>query len=267
MNRTKNESKVNVDVTLYDIIQNWMTQPWNGKCYLNIAEQLWELLEAADLIEGLFGMSATLLESCILDAMEGLNKGILDEKQAVERLADLLDNSDFTTGARVIEMRVGANPDIKITNIDHLQEEDRAMDFRIPRWWKRSVRSYWLLIGVVPFVSMLMVYVMLANLGTFLPSHILAYVAITPLGYASSYYIRTIPSRRLWRAIAILMGSCFIGLWFIMLPLLLIFGPLIRFAPWWPWWLGMLVFFIGPLVLGGFIGDWIGRRNDYRPYM
>ncbi|MHA2208371.1 MAG: hypothetical protein ACXABV_04310 [Candidatus Thorarchaeota archaeon] len=264
MNRTKTESKGDVKNTLHDIIQDWAKQPWDGDLYLNVAEQLWDSLEAVDLVEGPFGTSATLLESCILDAKEGLNAGNLDEEQAVEQLMDLLENDDFTTGARIIEVRVGGNPDIKITNMDRLQEESQTMDFRIPRWWKHSVRSYWLLIGVVPFVAMLIVYIVLVSLGIWLPSSIFAYVAITPPFIASAYYIRTVRSRRLWRGIFIGVGSCFIGCWFIMLPIAFIFGPLIRLAP---WWLGVPVFFGGSLTLGGFIGDWLGKRRDYRPYM
>ncbi len=264
MNRTKSESKDDVENTLHDIIQNWTSQPWNGDYYLTIAEQLWNSLEAANLVEGPFGMSATLLESCIHDMQEGLNAGDLDEEQAVERLADLLDNSDFTTGARVIEVRVGANPDIKITNLGQLHEESQAMDFRIPRWWKRSVRSYWLLIGVVPFVAMLIVYIILVGSGIGVPSQILAYVIITPPLIASAYYIRTVRSRRIWRGIYIGVGSCFIGLWFIMLPLALLFGPLILVLP---FWLRLPFLMIVSMVPGGFIGDWLGKRRDYRPYM
>ncbi|MFQ5831306.1 MAG: hypothetical protein ACE5H4_01210 [Candidatus Thorarchaeota archaeon] len=264
MNRTKRESENDVEDTLHNIIQDWVNQPWNGDRYLNIAEQLWDSLEAADLFDGPFGTSATLLQSCIFNATEGLNVGSLDEEQAVKRLADLLGNTDFAEGTRVIEVRPRANPDIKIANMDQLKEENQTMDFRIPFWWKRSVRSYWLLIGVVPFVAMLIVYIMLVNLELLLASNTLAYVVVTPLGFASAYYIRTVPSRRIWRAIFILMGSCFIGIWFIALPLALLIGP--RFSVM-PWWLRMPWLLIVSMVSGGLIGDWLGRRNDYRPCM
>lgn len=264
MNRAKTESKGIVKNTLHDIIQDWVSIPWNGERYLNIAEQLWDSLEAAGLAEGPFGMSATILESCIRDALEGLNAGNLNEEQALERLADLLGNNDFTTGARVIEVRIGAKPDIKITNMDKLHEEDRVMDFRIPRWWKHSVRSYWLLIGVVPFVAMLMAYILLVYLGIWMPSHLLVYIVITPPFLASSYYIRTVRSRRLWRGLFIAVGSCFIGFWFIAIPLTLLIGERWSLMPFWlrlPW---LLIVSLGT---GGFIGDWLGRRRDYRPYL
>jgi len=263
MSRRETESINGTIRTLHDIIQDWANQPWAGDRYLSIAAQLWDSLEVNDLIEGPFGVSVTLLESCILDANEGLKAGELDEEQAVEQLTDLLFNEDFAVGARIIEVGMGANPDHRITNVDQLHEESRTLDFRIPRWWKRSVRSYWLFIGGVSFVSMIIFYGLMINLGLRLPINLLLAIAIGVPMFAGAYALRRSQSVNAFKWMWTLFGAFSIGFFVIFAPLILLLGHQLYMilGVWFVW-----ATLIPSMILGAFIGERWGRRRGYRPY-
>ncbi len=241
--------------TLYEMVTAWAEQPWDGVLYKRIAEYLWNSINELNFMEGPYGMSVTLLESCIVDSVEGLD--------AVDNLKNLLENDDFVKGAKIIEVYTKANPVCRISNTGHLLNLSRSIDYRKPEWWTRSVRSYWLSMGGVSVVSMIIIYGFMINLGLMQLNFLILSILVGIPMYAVSYYLRTIPSRRLWRGIAIGMGACFIGLWFIFLPLVFLLSSLFVTLP---WWLGMWIFPLS-MVLGGLIGDWIGKRNDYMPYM
>ncbi len=250
--------------TLYGLIKEWINQPWGGTRNIRICEELWNSIEAYELIEGPFGDSVTLLESCIVDSNEALEAGLLSEEQALDNLKCLLENDDFVLGARIIEVSVESNPVCRISNIDSLLQKDWPIGPQKPQWWKRSVRSFWFFVGVVSFTIMIIISIAMINLGILPPIQLFLAVAIGIPMYAMSYYFRTIATKRMWRVIFILIGSCFIGFWFILVPSVYLFAPVIRLIP---WWIGMPLLTIPPLVLGAFIGDWIGKRRDYRPYM
>ncbi len=111
-----------------------------------------------NLIEGPFGDSITLLESCIVDSNEAIEAGLLNEKQALDSLKDLLENDDFVKGARIIDVSIETNPVCRISNIDSLLQKDWPIGPQKPLWWKRSVRSFWLSVGVVSFAIMAIFY-------------------------------------------------------------------------------------------------------------
>ena len=249
--------------TLYEMVTAWVEGPWDGVQYQRIAEDLWNSIDDLNLIDGPYGMSITLLESCIIDSTEGIDGGLFQAEQAVSNLKILLENDDFVEGAKIIEVCVKTNPVCRISNADHLINMSRPINYLKPEWWSRSVRSYWLSMGGVSVVSMIIIYGLMINLGLMQLNFLILSILVGIPMYAFSYYLRTIPSRRLWRGIAIGMGACFIGLWFIFLPLVFLLSSLFVTLP---WWLGMWVLPLS-MVLGGFIGDWIGKRNDYMPYM
>ncbi|OLS20428.1 MAG: hypothetical protein ThorAB25_28310 [Candidatus Thorarchaeota archaeon AB_25] len=250
--------------TLYEMATAWAEQPWDGVQYKRIAEELWDSIDDLNLIEGPFGDSITLLESCIVDSNEAIEAGLLGEKQALDSLRELLENDDFFVGARIIEVSVETNPVCRISNIDILLQKDWPIGPQKPQWWKRSVRSFWLSVGVVSFATMVIIYSILISLGILPPIHLFLGVAVGIPMYALSYYFRTVATKRTWRVVFILLGSCFIGFWFILAPLTILLSYLSISLP---WWLGWPLPMILSLVVGAFIGDWLGKRRDYRPYM
>ncbi|MFW9892148.1 MAG: hypothetical protein ACFFFO_08100 [Candidatus Thorarchaeota archaeon] len=250
--------------SLYEMVKEWTEQRWEAVRYNRISDALWNSLEACGLIEGPFGDSVTLLESCIVDSNEALEAGLLSENQALDNLKELLENDDFALGAQIIEVTVDTNPVCRISNIDKLLQENRPIGPQKPQWWKRSVRSFWFSVGVFSFATMAIIYVIMINLGILPSTQFLYAIAIGIPMYAMGYYFRTVATKRMWRAVFIMLGAGGIGFWCLALPIVLLLGPYIRLIP---FGLGMPLTFIPTVVMGAFMGDWIGNRRDYRPYM
>ena len=87
-------------------------------------------------------------------------------------------------------------------------------------------------------------------------------VALTFVCIGIAYYIRVRPSMKVNRAIYILLGISPIGfaLWIVY--------AISGFGRWitdtfgvWP---SLIIGFTVPLIIGAFIGDWIGKRRNYR---
>ncbi len=250
--------------TLYEMVNEWTVQPWDGTRYSHIAEQLWDSIEACELIDGPFGMTMTLLESCVVDSVDGVNGGILDKAQAVASLTTLLQNDDFARGAKIIEVSVETNPVCRISNIDSLLKKIWPIGPQKPQWWKRSVRSFWLSVGVVSYATMIIIYIAMIDLGILPPVQLFLGVAVGIPMYAMSYYFRTLATKNMMRAVFIMLGAGGIGLWCLIVPSVFLFAPFFRSIP---WWIGMPLLTIPSVVIGAIIGDWIGKRRDYRPYM
>ncbi len=246
------------------MVTEWTVQPWDGSRYSHIAEQLWDSVEACGLIEGQFGMTITMLESCIGDSVEGIYAGLLDKNQAIASLTKLLQNDDFVRGAKVIEVSVETNPVCRISNIDSLLKENWPRGTQKAQWWKRSVWSFWFFMGVVSFVIMIVFYVIVIGYGILPPAQLFLAIAIGIPMYAVSYYLRTVATERMWRAVFIMLGAGGIGFWCLIIPLGFFLAPLFRLIP---WWAGMPLLTIPSVVIGGFTGDCIGKKRDYRPYM
>lgn len=136
-------------------------------------------------------------------------------------------------------------------------------DYRKPRWWKRSVRSYWFILVLLPFAVILAVLGALFLQGTTTFTELLTYAVITSVLIATAYYVRKINSLNVWRAIWILLGVGVIGL-LIMVPLkILLVDTLGAVLGWLPSFL--LCYGIAVLV-GALLGDYIGKRRGYRPW-
>ena len=246
-------------LTLYEMVTAWAEQSWDGVQYSHIAEHLWDSVEACGLIEGPFGDSMTLLESCIVDSNEAIEADLLSEKQAIDSLKELLENNDFVEGAKIIEVSVDTNPVCRILNIDSLLQKDWPIGPQKPQWWKRSVRSFWLFMGVVSFAIMVILYVTMIGFGILPPIQLVLAIVVGVPMYAMSYYLRKIATKRMWR-----VGFIYLGAWFLVVPTVILLGSNgLQLIPFWL----RLPFLCIPIVIGAFIGDWIGKRRDYRPYM
>ena len=135
-------------------------------------------------------------------------------------------------------------------------------DYRKPRWWKRSVRSYWLIFVLLPFAVILSVLGALFLQGTAALAEIAKYIIVTSVFTAFAYYIRWKNSLKVWRTIWILLGACGIGT-VIMAVIMGVFGKTLIFylGP----GLSLLLVFVTAIVVGALLGDYIGKRRDYRP--
>lgn len=126
-----------------------------------------------------------------------------------------------------------------------------------PRWWK----PLWIAVLLMTIASGVVGYFLLH-----VPlERMVSGVALTFLFMGIGYYIRIKPSMKVNRAIYVTLGAC--GIWVIVffgggllllstgwLPLTTYLGP----------WVTFIIFFIFPYIIGAFIGDWIGRRRNYR---
>jgi hypothetical protein len=139
----------------------------------------------------------------------------------------------------------------------------RLDDYRKPRWWKRSVRSYWLIFVLLPFVAILIVLGALFLQGVTALAEILKYVIITSVAIAFAYYIRKTNSLKVWRTVWVLLGACGIGT-LIAGVMLGVFGKtLILYLGPGP---SLLLTFVTAITVGALLGDYIGKRRDYRPW-
>ncbi|MHA1638248.1 MAG: hypothetical protein ACTSUB_09570, partial [Candidatus Thorarchaeota archaeon] len=146
-----------------------------------------------------------------------------------------------------------------ILNIDSLLQKDWPIGPQKPQWWKRSVRSFWLFMGVVSFAIMVILYVTMIGFGILPPIQLVLAIVVGVPMYAMSYYLRKIATKRMWRIVFIYLGA-----WCLVVPTVLLLGSnILRLIP---FWLRLPLLSI-LIVIGAFIGDWIGKRRDYRPYM
>jgi hypothetical protein len=252
--------------TLYQMVTSWAEQPWNGAQYRRISEELWDSIDAANLMKGPYGMSVTLLESCIVDSTEALQAGHLTEEQAVDGLKKLLENDDFVVGARVIEACVETNPVCRISNIDRLQQQSQS---REPLRWTRRMK-----IGfVVSLVTTLGVYIVMIGLQLWESIRSLSWLVIGFTSWIMLYYLIKQNSSTFYRVMWPLGLACIFAMgWFILvIPL----GPIIisvfppspdisyRFFAVFVFWIGLG----SCMVIGGILGNRLGKKRNYRPYM
>jgi len=138
----------------------------------------------------------------------------------------------------------------------------RLNDYRKPGWWKRSIRSYWLIFALVPFVVVLIVYGALFLQGIATLTELLTYAVVTSVLITVAYHIRKLSSPNVWRIVWILVGVGVIGFpTSVALAFLLVntLGSAIGSIP-----LLLLSFGIA-VVVGAFLGDRLGKRRDYQP--
>ncbi len=251
--------------TLYEMIRTWIGQPWDGVQYKCIAGELWDSIDDLNLMEGPYGVSVTLLESCIVDSTEALQAGQLTEEQAVDGLKKLLENDDFIVGARVIEVCVNTNPVCRISNADRLLQQSQS---REPLRWTRgmTIRS------VVSIVAILGFYIVMIGLQLWESIRLLSLILCFSMSGIWLYYVYKANSPISWRAHWILGHAGIFGMgMFILYVVLLwpIFGTVFpppsdissRFFS-----LLVMAIVIGScMIIGGIRGNRLGKKQNYRP--
>ena len=253
--------------TLYDMVTAWAEQPWDGTQYIRITEELWNSIDVSDLMEGPYGDSVTLLESCIDDSKEALQAGQLTEEQAVDGLKKLLENDDFIMGAKIIEVYIKTNPVCRISNIDRLLQQSQ---FREPLRWTRGMK----IASVVSLVTILGFYFVMISLQLWEPIRLLSLLVTTSVSSIFFYYLYKLNPPRLWRAIWVSGHAGIFGMGIIILfvpflgPILLSVFPFshdisYRFFVVLVFWIVL----VSSMVIGGILGDRLGKKRNYRPYM
>jgi hypothetical protein len=139
----------------------------------------------------------------------------------------------------------------------------RLDDYRKPRWWKRSVRSYWFIFVLLPFAVISAVLGALFLQGVTALAEILKYVIITSVAIAFAYYMRKTNSLKVWRTVWVLgLGAGGIGT-LILAVMLGVFGKtLILYLGPGP---SLLLTFVTAITVGALLGDYIGKRRGYQP--
>lgn len=124
-----------------------------------------------------------------------------------------------------------------------------------PWWWK----PIWIAI----LLSTTTLYVFDFFLSHSPLERVTGALVLTFMMISIAYYIRIKPSRRVNRGLYILLGFSPIGfsLW-----LLYAFSGIGRFLTTIGLWgsLASMLLFPVPFIMGAFIGDWIGKRYEYR---
>ena len=253
--------------TLYEMVTAWAERTWDGGQYKCIAEELWDLLDASDLMEGPYGDSVTLLEMCIVDSTEGIDAGLFQAEHAVSDLKKLLENDDFVEGAKIIEVYIKTNPVCRISNIDLLLQQGQS---RGPLIWTRRMK----IAMVVSFVTALGLYIVMIGLQLWEPSRLLSWLVITSVSGILLYYLYKFNPPRLLRAIWISGHACIFGMGIIILwtgfigPIFLSVFPYSPDISYRFFTVLVSTIVIGSsMVIGGILGDRHGKRRNYMPYM
>jgi hypothetical protein len=123
-----------------------------------------------------------------------------------------------------------------------------------PRWWK----PLWIATLLFTIVSGAIGYFLLhVPVERAVSAVVLTFVCI-----GIAYYIRVKPSMKVNRALYILLGITPIG--FILWIVYAVSGIGRWITDTWGVWPSFIIGFTVPYIIGAFIGDWIGRRRNYR---
>ena len=261
-----NSSSIREDLktrTLYEMVTAWAEQPWDGVRYKRIAEELWDSIDDLNLMEGPYGVSVTLLESCIVDSAEGIDAGLFQAEQAVGNLKKLLENDDFVEGARIIEVYVNTNPVCRISNADRLLQQSQ---YREPLRWTRGMTVS----SVASIVAILGFTIVMIGLQLWEPIRLLSLLFCFSMGGIWLYYVYKANSPISWRAHWILGHAGIFGMG-IGIPYICFMAPIVYFAlPPSYRHLALLVFAIvvgSCMAIGGIVGDRLGKKRNYRPFL
>jgi hypothetical protein len=169
--------------TLYALVEEWSNQSWDGELYSRVAEELWDYLNEGGFMEGSLGATATLLETCVVDTNEEIERRTLSRNQAPQRLKELLEVQDFAEGAKIIEIHIKANPAYRITIPTRLHRSGQGLP--VPEWNRGKT-----LLVSLSLVTALVLCVVLVSLGVWEPTQMITWTIITGTSGVFFYYVR-----------------------------------------------------------------------------
>jgi len=155
----------------------------------------------------------------------------------------------------------------RISNIDSLLQQSQS---REPLRWTRRMK----IAMVVSLVTALGLYIVMIGLQLWEPIQLLSWLVTTSVSGIIFYYIYRLNSLTLWRAIWIVGHACLFGMGIIILwtgfmgPIFLSVFPYSPDISYRVFTVLMSAIVIGScMVIGGILGDCLGKRRNYRPYM
>jgi hypothetical protein len=253
-----------VTETLYDLVENWTQQPWEGARYLTLTQKIGELLDEESHSGNYQGAIVGVLEGTIKLVHEMMQDDILTEMEVKEQIKQLLKDSDFSKGAKKIEVElVESTPDVivSIQNLKELRCRKRQEEYHTPEWWRGSVEIFWRFIMGSFLGVVFSIFGSLIILGLW-DLLVITTLLLGPVGtFMIAYYIRRVryPSvfRSTWIVGVIIGGvsmwSVFISMFFVYKIVSVLFQQLVP-----------TIVFV--MAFGGFSGDWLGKRQRYLPY-
>ncbi len=126
-----------------------------------------------------------------------------------------------------------------------------------PGWWRWGVWSYWLILIVLPAViaGLILFFSRFYNLF-----ELVKYFIVTFFFIGSAYYLRKVYSLRVWKGIWVMLGIGLAGFPTAVASAII----LIKYLGL-PWFISLPISFIMAIIIGGYIGSYIGRRRGYIP--
>jgi len=126
-----------------------------------------------------------------------------------------------------------------------------------PKWWK----PFWILIAISMVGSGVLIYYI------FLHGEFVRFIIMFSFFMGFTIYIRVRPSKKKNKLVYIFSGIFIIGVGLVILYLLFSiitnFGKfIVSFKPFGSWLQWGII--LGLFTIGGFIGNWIGKKRDYK---
>lgn len=108
--------------TLYQLVDGWTKQPWDGESYLRVVHGLYSQLSKKGKEGSYSGRAVISLKKTISEINHGIADGLDDDETAREGLKELMGCAKFANGATVIEVKIETTPELKvtITNLDSI---------------------------------------------------------------------------------------------------------------------------------------------------
>ena len=250
--------------SLYDLVEKWTMEPWDGIRFLTITQKLEKLLDEESHSGNYQGAIIGVLEGTIKSLHEMVQDGILTETEVTQKLGQLLKDSDFSRGAKNIEVEfVESVYDVAVSiqNMKELSSQKTSEEYKAPKWWKGSVEIFWRLIAGAFFIVLLSVCASLIILRLW-ELLVITTLLLGPVGsFLVAYYIRRVRYPSVFRStwiVGTIIGS--VSMWSVFLSMFFLYKIISAF------FLQLLPVIVFGMMVGAFSGEWWGKRQRYIPY-